>query len=237
VSESGRFAVFLLTALSIWTALHAYVLWSVARTPLVAEHVPRRALVLAAVVLGLSYLVGRVLDARGLDSLAYPFELVGAVWIGVVFLVFMAVVLCDLVRLPLLLLAPTSGSSAARLLSAAANLPAAGAAAALLLGAIGAVQHLRGPVVVEQEVRLPGLAADRDGTVLVHLSDLHLGSLLGERWLERRLAQVEALRPDVIAVVGDLVDGNAAHVERLLPRLARLRAPLGVWAVTGNHEF
>ena len=58
--------MFLLTALSIWAALHAYVLWSVSRTPLVAGHVPRRALVLAAVVLGLSYLVGRFLDGRGL---------------------------------------------------------------------------------------------------------------------------------------------------------------------------
>ena len=229
--------MFLLTALSIWAALHAYVLWSVSRTPLVAGHVPRRALVLAAVVLGLSYLLGRFLDGRGLESLAFPFELVGAVWIGVVFLVFMAVALCDLIRLPLLLLAPTGGKSAAWLLSATANLPAAGAAAALLLGAIGAVQHLRGPVVVEQVMLLRGLPVDRDGTVLVHVSDLHLGSLLGERWLDRRIAEIDALRPDVVAVVGDLVDGNAAHVERLLPRLARLRAPLGVWAVTGNHEY
>jgi hypothetical protein len=237
VSESGRFAVFLLTALSIWAALHAYVLWSVARTPVIAERVPRRALVAVAVALGLSYLVGRLLDGRGLESLAYPFELVGAVWIGVVFLVFTAVVLCDLLRLPLPLLAPDSGRTAAWLTSAAANLPAAGAAAALALGAIGAVQHLRGPVVVDHEIRLQGLPAERDGMVLVQVSDLHLGSLLGQRWLERRRAQVEALRPDVVAVVGDLVDGNAAHVERLLPRLARLRAPFGVWAVTGNHEF
>jgi hypothetical protein len=60
--------------------------------------------------------------------------------------------------------------------------------------------------------------------------------LLGERWLAARLAQVAALRPDLVAVVGDLVDGNAEHVERMVPVLRRLRAPLGVFAVTGNHE-
>ena len=236
MSEAGRIAVFLIVALSIWVGLHAYVVWSVGHAPLVAEHLSRRALITAAVLLGSSYLLGRLLDGRGLVTIAYPFELVGAIWIGVLFLMFMAVVLCDLVRLPVLLLVPDSGKASA-LLTVAANLPAAGAAVALLLGAIGAAQHARGPVVVEHTVRLQGLPVERDGTVLVHVSDLHLGSLLGRRWLERRIAEIDALRPDLVAVVGDLVDGNAAHVERLLPQLARLRAPLGVWAVTGNHEF
>jgi len=229
-------AVFLLVVLSIWTGLNAYVVWSVSRAPLVAEHASRRALAVGALILGSSYLLGRILDGRAPALLSHPLELVGAVWIGFVFLAFAAVLLCDLLRLALLLALPDGGAGE-RALALAANLPAAGAAAALLLGAVGVVQHARGPVVVEHEVRLAGLPEECDGTVLVALSDLHLGSLLGERWLERRIAEVAALGPDIVAVVGDLVDGNAAHVERLLPRLERLRAPLGVWAVTGNHEY
>jgi len=236
VSESGRFVVFLLTALSIWAGVHAYVVWSVGRAPLIAEHLPRRLLVGGAVVLGVTYLVGRILDGRGLERIAYPLELIGALWIGLIFLTFIAVLVCDLVRLPLLLLAPATGRIGGQVTAWTANLPAVGAAAALLLTAIGAVQHARGPRVAEHEVVLAGLPAERDGLVLVEVSDLHLGSLLRGRWLARRIAQVDALRPDVVAVVGDLVDGNAAHVERLLPALSRLRAPLGVWAVTGNHE-
>jgi hypothetical protein len=84
---------------------------------------------------------------------------------------------------------------------------------------------------------MAGLPAERDGTVLVEVSDLHLGSLLGSSWLDRRLEQLGALHPDLVVVVGDLIDGNAGRVERLLPRLQRLHAPLGVWAVTGNHEY
>src|SRR5206468_779619 len=38
-------------------------------------------------------------------------------------------------------------------------------------------------------------------------------------------------------VVGDLVDGEVKHAEELLPTLKTLRAPLGVWTVTGNHEY
>jgi hypothetical protein len=137
VSESGRFVVFLVTALAIWAGLHVYVLWSVGRAPLAAAHLPRRLLVGGAVALGASYLVGRLLDGAGLHRLAYPLELVGALWIGLLFLTFLAVLLCDLARLALLIAAPTSGRVGDAATWLAANLPAVGAAVALLLAAVG----------------------------------------------------------------------------------------------------
>jgi hypothetical protein len=237
MSEAGRFVVFLVIVLSIWTGLHALVLWSAGRSPLIADHVSRRTLLLVAAALWLSYPLGRALDRPGLGALAYPLELAGAIWMGTLFLAVVAVLAAETVRLLLAVLAPASGRLGSLAAAAAANLPAAAIALALLLGAIGAVQNARGPAVVRREVSLAGLPAERDGTVLVAVSDLHVGSLLGRRWLERRCAEIEAERPDAVLVVGDLVDGGAHHVERLLPELRRLRAPLGVWAVTGNHEF
>ncbi len=237
MSDAGRIAIFLVIVLSIWTALHAFVVWRVARTPLVAEHLPKRALLVIAALLWLSYPLARLLDSRGLEALSYPLEVLGAIWMGVLFLAFMAVLASEILSLLLLLASPDSGRLGVLLSALAANLPAAGAALAVLLGAIGAVQQARGPAVVGREVRLQGLPAALDGTVLVEVSDLHLGSLLGGSWFERRRAQIEAVHPDIVVVVGDLIDGNAAHVERLLPLLTRLRAPLGVWAVTGNHEY
>jgi hypothetical protein len=237
MSEVGRFVVFLVIVLSIWTGLHALVLWSAGRSPLVADHVSRRTLLLVMAALWLSYPLGRALDRPGLGALAYPLELAGALWMGTLFLAFIGVLAAELVRLMLAVLAPASGRLASLAAATAADLPAAAVALALLLGAIGAVQNARGPAVVRHEVALAGLPAERDGTVLVAVSDLHVGSLLGRRWLERRRAQIAGQRPDAVLVVGDLVDGGAHHVERLLPELRRLRAPLGVWAVTGNHEF
>jgi hypothetical protein len=66
---------------------------------------------------------------------------------------------------------------------------------------------------------------------------LHLGTQLGRGWLEKLLAQVESLKPDLLLVTGDVIDGNVSRVEPLVPVLKKFRAPLGVWAVTGNHEF
>ena len=70
------------------------------------------------------------------------------------------------------------------------------------------------------------------------LSDLHLGSLLGRPWLEARIDQVRAERPDLVVLLGDLHEGHGGPPqEELVPAWRRLVAPLGVWAVLGNHEF
>jgi predicted MPP superfamily phosphohydrolase len=96
---------------------------------------------------------------------------------------------------------------------------------------------MRAPVVDACEVRLPGLPPALDGTVVVALSDLHLGSVLGADWLARRVAQVQGERPDLVLLLGDLFEGHGgAPTGELLPLLGKLSAPLGVWAVPGNHE-
>jgi predicted MPP superfamily phosphohydrolase len=90
---------------------------------------------------------------------------------------------------------------------------------------------------VEVEVMVPGLPADADGLTVVQISDVHLGTLRGRALLDTVLRRVGELDPDVVAITGDLIDGDAGVVERLLPGLERLRAPLGVFAVLGNHEY
>jgi predicted MPP superfamily phosphohydrolase len=82
-----------------------------------------------------------------------------------------------------------------------------------------------------------GLSPAADGLTIVHLTDLHLGTILGDDHLRTIIELTEGLGPDVVAITGDLVDGDAGVVEELLPRLVTLRAPEGVFAVLGNHEY
>jgi hypothetical protein len=105
------------------------------------------------------------------------------------------------------------------------------------LSILALIQAIRPPVVTDHEVQLPGLPPERDGTVLLQLSDLHLGNLLGRRWLASLLSRVNQMKPDIVVIAGDLVDGNVGRVEPFREVLKELHAPLGVWAVTGNHEF
>jgi predicted MPP superfamily phosphohydrolase len=90
--------------------------------------------------------------------------------------------------------------------------------------------------VERYEVRLPGLPGELDGTVVIGLSDLHLGSLIGEPWLSARIDQVQAERPDLVVLLGDLFEGHGLSPDDLLDTFGRLAPPLGVWCVPGNHE-
>jgi len=100
------------------------------------------------------------------------------------------------------------------------------------------VQAVRTPVVRDYEVQLHGLPADADGLVIAAISDTHVGTLPGKSWLSARVDQVDSLKPDIIFVLGDILEGDSeiSHRRGLLPILQQLKAPLGVWAVTGNHE-
>jgi predicted MPP superfamily phosphohydrolase len=223
MNNAGRFMTFLLVALGVWTLMHVYVLarlWSLPATPGPGWH---RAVLVGGILLWLSFPLGQVLS-RSLGRAAAPLEFVGAVWVGVLFLLLVTLLAADLVTgfgwlLP---------SRPARQVAAAVG---------LCLSAFGFVQGLRPPVVLRHTVPVRGLMPEHEGLRIVQLSDVHLGPFLRSRWLERRLTQVAALRPDLILITGDLLDQDASLSEALVPWLRQLQAPLGVWGVTGNHEF
>lgn len=223
---SLRFTVFISIVLSVWAAMHGYVFWRLESVPWVADHVARRVVVWTAVGLATSFPLARLLNARHLAAVGRPLEFFAANWVGVLFLLFAALLTADVLTVGGWLF-PRS----------VPTVRGAAAIVALLLAAVGWVQGMRPPVVTEHEVRLAGLPKERDGLVLVAVSDLHLGSLIGEAWMKRRIARLNELKPDAVVIVGDLVDSEVGALEPLLPVLRTLRAPLGVWAVTGNHEY
>ena len=218
--------MFFLVVLAVWTGMNAYVFWRLASIPLLAAHVSRGLLIAIAVLLWIDYLLSRVLERLGPPLVGVALEWIGANWFGVLFLMFICLLAVDIVTgfgflLPRL--APVLRTWAL--------------AAAGVLCVIALVQGLRPPVVRNYEVRLPGLPAACDGTVLVVISDTHLGAMIGSRWLAARIAQINSLHPDAIILAGDIVEGDSAGEQDLVQQLRRLSAPLGVWAVNGNHEF
>jgi len=70
-------------------------------------------------------------------------------------------------------------------------------------------------------------------------SDIHLGTLVGKRGAARLVSMINGLHPDIILLAGDLVDEDLKPVIRrnLGETLKNLHAPLGVYAITGNHEY
>lgn len=72
---------------------------------------------------------------------------------------------------------------------------------------------------------------------VVQLSDLHLNRWISTLRLKKIVKQSLSAKPDLILITGDLVDERSGTLDFFIPALKELRAPLGVYAVPGNHEF
>lgn len=98
-------------------------------------------------------------------------------------------------------------------------------------------------VVNRPELRLPGWPGGLSGLKVALLADIHIGS---PHWdvaaLHKLVARTNAEAPDLVLLAGDyqindVVGGSFVEVEPIAERLGKLRAPLGVFAVLGNHDW
>ena len=95
----------------------------------------------------------------------------------------------------------------------------------------------RRPRLVRVDVSIADLPAAFAGFTIAQISDLHVGPTIKRGFVERIVTRVNALKADVIAVTGDLVDGTVQELAPHTAPLAGLAAPSGVYFVTGNHEY
>ncbi|MBB0246680.1 metallophosphoesterase [Streptomyces alkaliphilus] len=95
----------------------------------------------------------------------------------------------------------------------------------------------RHPVIKEVTVPLRGLPRAAHGYRIAVVSDIHLGPILGGSHCRRVVDAVNATQPDLVTIVGDLVDAGVEDLRSAAAPLAGLRARDGSWFVTGNHEY
>ncbi|MGX1672180.1 metallophosphoesterase [Streptomyces sp. NPDC055400] len=114
-----------------------------------------------------------------------------------------------------------------------------GAAAVTATGIVGngAYGVLRGPKVKRVTVPLARLPRSAHGFRIAVVSDIHLGPVLGRGFAQKVVDTINSTQPDLIAVVGDLVDGSVEDLAPAVAPLAGLRARYGTYFVTGNHEY
>lgn len=108
------------------------------------------------------------------------------------------------------------------------------ALAGTLVGLVNARRRAR---VVDVDVPIAGLPQDLDGFTIVQISDIHVGPTIKKRYVQAIVDAVNETLPDVIAITGDVVDGSVEHLSAQASPLGTLRAPYGVYLVTGNHEY
>ncbi len=230
-----RLIVFLAVALSIAFGLHYYLWARLVRDPSLPP--PWHTLAtLCIVALGLLVPVGIALSRFAPRPLAAPVMWVVYSWLGLAFFLFVLFAPADLGRamygwFQRDAMDPARRQTLARIVGAVVGFSGFGLAGAALFAALR-------PVAVKRlGVRLEKLPDSMDGFTIVQLTDIHVGPTIGKAFIDDMVARTNALRPDLIAITGDLVDGSVAELAPLVESLRDLRATHGVFFVTGNHEY
>lgn len=109
--------------------------------------------------------------------------------------------------------------------------------AAALGTSYGVYEARRLPRILEVDVPIDGLEPGLDGFRIVQLSDIHVGPTIRRKMFERIVETTNELKPDLIAITGDLVDGLVSSLWKDAEPITHLKAPHGVFFCTGNHEY
>jgi predicted MPP superfamily phosphohydrolase len=245
--------------------LHGYIWWRMVRSTTVPGRTRRR-LTLLTLALALLPAAAVALRRTLPPDVAAPLDWVAYTWLAIAFYLFISLLALEPVRL-VARLVQRRGARAARpaAVGTGGAMPSpldddggeipdepvdpsrrvflarglAATAGVVALGTVGTGAYFANvaPVVERVPITLRGLDPALDGFRIVTFSDGHLSSTYGGRRFERLVETVNAQQPDVVAIVGDLVDGSVEELREDVAPLADLVSEQGVFFVTGNHEY
>ena len=186
----------------------------------------------------LAFVAGRNLENIAVTGVSTALVWIGAFWFALMYYLFLGTVALDIAgsfarRLRLLPASWNENRPRVRFQAAVAVV-----SVSVLVVAWGHWNALH-PEVVQMEVSLSASAASPPRLRAVVASDWHLGTLVTQRRIKEWVDMINHLDPDIIFLPGDVIDEDLPPVidNNLGDFLRNLRAPLGVYAVTGNHEF
>lgn len=217
---------FLSVALLIYGSMHLYAFGKVWMT-FPHSLALGLALTLAGIVLSCSPLLVWFLERQSWHRATVVTAWVSYTWMGYVFLFLCIGLLFDLGQVLATLLNfnwPLNETMAFRIV----------ALLALAMMGYGLIEA-RQIRIEEVNITTPKLASGR--VTIAQISDLHLGIMLGDRFLDRVIAKLREIKPDIVVATGDIVDGQGDNLAALARQFRSYTPPLGTYAVTGNHEY
>ncbi|GAB3480243.1 metallophosphoesterase [Amycolatopsis cihanbeyliensis] len=232
--------MFLLLA-GLLAVLHLY-LWK----RLIRDTLPRgrtrtvatAVLVLLVLVMVAALALGTTLDPAVAQWVAWP----GYLWLAIFFYLLLALLVLEPPRLALRRWAgrepdPPARTGVSRRVALARGSAAVAGVAAVGLVGYGVTVAMGPPSITRVPITLRRLDPRASGCRIALISDIHLGPIIGRRFTQRIVDLVNAERPDAVAIVGDLVDGDVPALADAAAPLADLSSTHGTFFVTGNHEY
>ncbi|MFD0675464.1 MULTISPECIES: metallophosphoesterase [unclassified Paenibacillus] len=178
-----------------------------------------------------SYVVGRLGSKFLPHGLSSFLRLIGAYWLAIMLFSFVMLPFIDVAAWIMALLS----------VEKTVYIPVLGLAAALILLVlmIRGSWNARNPIIRRYEITIPKSAGDRTELKIAVASDLHLGTIVGNKQLQLLVEKMNSLKPDLILLPGDIIDDDIKPFIRqdMGSIMKKLESRLGIYAVLGNHEY
>lgn len=175
--------------------------------------------------------INRMLPRRAatiLSWIIYP-------WMGIALLMFVILLATDMLWLLLKLIPANYLPKSHLLLQQYLGIMAFSVIGILVIFSLW--KGLQSVTVKQLSITLNQLPQSLDGFRIVQITDLHIGPLINGHWLKRIVDKINALKPDLIVITGDLVDGTVEELRLHVAPIGNLQAHYGTYFVTGNHEY
>ncbi|MFX3632050.1 MAG: metallophosphoesterase [Candidatus Pristimantibacillus sp.] len=227
-----RFAAIISSTLVIFFLINWYIGWN--GWVLLSAIFPLENPLLYSIVIGifsLAYLIGRLTQSFKIRPIAYLLKWIGSYWFAIIQYAVLLLPPADLI-VWLLVKASLPASSAIIIVGTITFILMA---ALLIVGSWNAWM----PVVRTYHVTIPKKAGSLDKIRIGMVSDIHLGTIVGKRHLERLVSEMDKMKPDIILMPGDVIDDDIKPFiqDDMGSVMRKLHAPLGIYAVLGNHEY
>jgi predicted MPP superfamily phosphohydrolase len=226
--------VFFAIVLTIYSLVNIYIYYKGYKSlPLLQENKLLYALfffILAAV-----FIAAKFLEARHSSLITDILNIIGGFWLAFMLYGFLFFLLSDIVLSGFRLTGIISGDGILIFRKWSFIITLSLSAILITGGFINAVM----PVVKRYDITINKPAGDIKKMRIAAVSDIHLGSIIRKRSIKKLSAMLKELEPDLVLLLGDIVDGEIGPVLRgdLLQYFTCPRCTDGLLAITGNHEF
>jgi len=232
-----HFLIFLTIVLTFYCGVNLYIFYHGLQAFSISPII-RKIYIGAFILLAAAFFLGRIIERIKIGIISNTLVWVGSYWLAAMVYFLLLVLLIDLLRLiqhqiPLLPQIFFQNPLKARFYLGIGSLVIVGLV--LIVGRINALH----PRIRQLELRIDKKIAGAQEFKIALASDLHLGTVVGPRQLQQLIKQVNMVCPDLILIAGDIIDEDPGLLIKkdLGKQLRDLRAPLGVYTVTGNHEY
>ena len=220
------FFVFVIIAAVIITSAHAGLYYSLVKFFQIEVGPLRQSLYYFFVPLSFSFLATALL-VHWHENVVIRFAyMISSVWLGLFLYLLMTTALCWLI----FLLIKLSG------IELSSSYFAAPLYVAAILFSAYAVWNAENPVLRTVNVKIAGLPEQWKGRTIVQASDIHVGAINRAGFAQKVADLINRAHPDAVMITGDLFDGTGENLNHLVEPLNQIKAPLGMYFITGNHE-